>query len=404
MIERLKNESYINFVKRITQNLEDGIIDYDSWGKLVLGENIYSSENTKRCAKFFSQFIKNLEQDELNEIKNDKQLEEIIRAKDELIKERKKIQTINIEYNANIRSEARFELFVEKIKESISQLKPIYFSDKIYAPKSVESTGVLCIADAHNGVEIDMPSLFGETVNVYSPEILKDRLNNLAELVIKDKENFINYKKLIIFDLGDAIQGILRLSDLAKLKTGVIESTLEYAEMISNWLAKLSNNLEVPIEYVCLGGNHAEMRFLEKGRNWEEENLGKVIREFIALRLKDNKNIKVEPYSEFGFKTIQNINILAIHGDNVKNDFEEISYWENYHNITIDILIMGHVHHGEQNTVGYGLTGDKEVIKVPSLVGVDSFSKKMRKLARAGAKFMLFENNEKTWEKTYHLN
>ena len=404
MIERLKNESYINFVKRITQNLEDGIIDYDNWGKLVLGENIYSSGNTKRCAKFFSRFIKNLEQDELNEIKNDKQLEEIIRAKDELIKERKKIQTINIEYNANIRSEARFELFVEKIKESISQLKPIYFSDKIYAPKSVESTGVLCIADAHNGVEIDMPSLFGETVNVYSPKILKDRLNNLAELVIKDKENFINYKKLIIFDLGDAIQGILRLSDLVKLKTGVIESTLEYAEMISNWLAKLSNNLEVPIEYICLGGNHTEMRFLEKGRNWEEENLGRVIREFIALRLKDNKNIKVEPYSEFGFKTIQNINILAIHGDNAKNDFEEISYWENYHNITIDILIMGHVHHGEQNTVGYGLTGDKEVIKVPSLVGVDSFSKKMRKLARAGAKFMLFENNEKTWEKTYHLN
>ena len=403
-MQKLNNESHLAFAKRATEALQDGLIDYEEWGEAVLGENIYSSENTRRCAKFFTQFIYNLENDEIEKIEDKDKVEEIKQAMEELVKERKKIQTANVEYNANLRSEARAEMFNEQVIQAIDNLKPVQFTKRLYKEPVLEATAVLCIADAHNGVEINMSSLFGEVVNVYSPEILKARLNSLANQVIKDKERLIDYDKLIVFDLGDAIQGMLRLSDLSKLKTGVLQSALDYAEMISQWLNFLSDKLEVPIEYVCLGGNHCECRFLEKGKNWEEENLGLVIQRFVELRLQNNPNITVDPYSEFGFKTVQGVNILAIHGDDAKNDFDEISYWENYHNISIDILIMGHVHHGEQKTVGYGLTGDKEVIKVPSLAGVDSFSKKCRKLARAGAKFMLFEDGSKTWEKTIVLN
>ena len=403
-IERKGDESYLSFVERATSALSDGLIDCQQWGRAVVGDDLYSEENTRRIAKFFAQFIQNLENDKINMIDDVDEVEKIKKLTEELAKERKKIQTANVEYNANLRSEARAEMFNEQVIEAIHNLKPIKFTKKLYKESSSESTAILCIADAHNGVEINMSSLFGEVVNVYSPEILKARLNKLANQVIKDKEQLIDYDKLIVFDLGDAIQGMLRLSDLSKLKTGVLQSALDYAEMIAQWLNFLSNELEVPIEYVCLGGNHCECRFLEKGRNWEEENLGLVIQHVIDLRLQNNPNITIDPYSEFGFKTVQGVNILAIHGDDAKNDFDEISYWENYHNISIDILIMGHVHHGEQNTVGYGLTGDKEVIKVPSLVGVDSFSKKCRKLARAGAKFMLFEDGSKTWEKTIILN
>ena len=403
-IERKGDESYLSFVERATSALSDGLIDYQQWGRAVVGEDLYSEENTRRIAKFFAQFIQNLENDKINMIDDIDEAEKIKKLIEELAKERKKIQTANVEYNANLRNEARAEMFNEQVIEAINNLKPIQFTKKLYKESSPEATAILCIADAHNGVEINMSSLFGEVVNVYSPEILKARLNKLANQVIKDKEQLIDYDKLIVFDLGDAIQGMLRLSDLSKLKTGVLQSALDYSEMIAQWLNFLSNELEVPIEYVCLGGNHCECRFLEKGRNWEEENLGLIIQHIIDLRLQNNPNIVVDPYSEFGFKTVQGVNILAIHGDDAKNDFDEISYWENYHNISIDILIMGHVHHSEQNTVGYGLTGDKEVIKVPSLVGVDSFSKKCRKLARAGAKFMLFEDGSKTWEKTIILN
>ena len=403
-MDRKKNESYLSFSKRVTRALSNKTISYKEWAKSLLNENIYGEENTRRCFVFFEKFLSILENDEINNIQDENKLQEILVAKKELEKERKKIQTINLEYNQYVRDISRFELFNEKIKEAIDNMPALIFSNTIQDKFNSKQTAVLCISDAHNGVEINMQTVFNEPINIYSPDILKKRLNKLADTVIKDYKNNFNYKKLIVFDLGDGIQNILRLSDIAKLKTGVIDSVLQYAEMISQFLNKIQNELNIQIEFSCLGGNHSELRLISTGRNWESENLGKVIREFIALRLKDNQNIKVDPYSDFSFKQIEGINILAIHGDDSKKNINEISYWEQYHNITIDILLMGHFHHQEQISLGYSPTGDKEIIIVPSLIGIDEFSRKNRKLARAGAKFILFEDNNKTWEKVIYLN
>lgn len=403
-MDRKKNESYLSFSKRVTWALSNKTISYKEWAKSLLNENIYGEENTRRCFVFFEKFLSILENDEINNIQDENKLQEILIAKKELEKERKKIQTINLEYNQYVRDISRFELFNEKIKEAIDNMPALIFSNTIQDKFNSKQTAVLCISDAHNGVEINMQTVFNEPINIYSPDILKKRLNKLADTVIKDYKNNFNYKKLIVFDLGDGIQNILRLSDIAKLKTGVIDSVLQYAEMISQFLNKIQNELNIQIEFSCLGGNHSELRLISTGRNWESENLGEVIREFIALRLKDNQNIKVDPYSDFSFKQIEGINILAIHGDDSKKNINEISYWEQYHNITIDILLMGHFHHQEQISLGYSPTGDKEIIIVPSLIGIDEFSRKNRKLARAGAKFILFEDNNKTWEKVIYLN
>lgn len=403
-MDRKKNESYLSFSKRVTRALSNKTISYKEWAKSLLNENIYGEENTRRCFVFFEKFLSILENDEINNIQDENKLQEILIAKKELEKERKKIQTINLEYNQYVRDISRFELFNEKIKEAIDNMPALIFSNTIQDKFNSKQTAVLCISDAHNGVEINMQTVFNEPINIYSPDILKKRLNKLADTVIKDYKNNFNYKKLIVFDFGDGIQNILRLSDIAKLKTGVIDSVLQYAEMISQFLNKIQNELNIQIEFSCLGGNHSELRLISTGRNWESENLGKVIREFIALRLKDNQNIKVDPYSDFSFKQIEGINILAIHGDDSKKNINEISYWEQYHNITIDILLMGHFHHQEQISLGYSPTGDKEIIIVPSLIGIDEFSRKNRKLARAGAKFILFEDNNKTWEKVIYLN
>jgi hypothetical protein len=403
-MDRKKNESYLSFSKRVTRALSNKTISYKEWAKSLLNENIYGEENTRRCFVFFEKFLSILENDEINNIQDENKLQEILIAKKELEKERKKIQTINLEYNQYVRDISRFELFNEKIKEAIDNMPALIFSNTIQDKFNSKQTAVLCISDAHNGVEINMQTVFNEPINIYSPDILKKRLNKLVDTVIKDYKNNFNYKKLIVFDLGDGIQNILRLSDIAKLKTGVIDSVLQYAEMISQFLNKIQNELNIQIEFSCLGGNHSELRLISTGRNWESENLGKVIREFIALRLKDNQNIKVDPYSDFSFKQIEGINILAIHGDDSKKNINEISYWEQYHNITIDILLMGHFHHQEQISLGYSPTGDKEIIIVPSLIGIDEFSRKNRKLARAGAKFILFEDNNKTWEKVIYLN
>ena len=122
------------------------------------------------------------------------------------------------------------------------------------------------------------------------------------------------------------------------------------------------------------------------------------------MRLRDNPNVVVAPYAECGFKTIQGVNILAYHGDDAKGDLDELNFWQDYHGIDIDILLMGHFHHLDNKAVGVGLNTEKEVIRCPSIVGVDDFSKRCRKMCRAGAIFIMFEDGEKTWQRKYVLN
>lgn len=403
-MERNEKEDYLSFVDRATYALMNGDIRCNEWSESVLGSIPYSEETLRRVGICFDLFLKKLEsQDESSTDDNMLALKQI---RDEIKAERIKLQTVNLEANVNARADARNQLFEEKMLSAINRLEPINVKRAYTQNYPHKCEGVLCIADAHYGTEINLKSLFGEVVNTYSPEIFKARMNKLLADICSDKDRYFDYTKLTVFDMGDAIQGILRMSDLIKLKAGVIESTMEYAEFISQWLTVLSNELEMPIDYICLGGNHSELRMIggKKG-DFESENMGKLIREFIYLRLKDNPNITVAPYSECGFKNIQGLNILAYHGDDAKNDSEEISFWEQYNQIDIDILLEAHLHHKEEVSIGYALNGgDKEVIHVPSLVGADPFSKKCRKLARAGAKFMVLEDGVKTWEKIYYLN
>jgi hypothetical protein len=53
----------------------------------------------------------------------------------------------------------------------------------------------------------------------------------------------------------------------------------------------------------------------------------------------------------------------------------------------IDILIGGHKHHYAAETVGIG----KDIISVPSIVGVDPYSMSIGKTADAGAMFIIVE-------------
>ena len=170
---------------------------------------------------------------------DDDRVREIKQAKEDLMRERKKIQTVNLEYHANMRNEARGELFNEFILEAIDRLEPLKKSEVVLpVPKQGKSVGVLCIADAHYGVEIELKSIFNETVNVYNPTVFKGRMYKLMEQIVNDYDN-LGYDELIVFDLGDAVENILRTTSLTKLHTGVIDSALQYAEFMANWMNEL---------------------------------------------------------------------------------------------------------------------------------------------------------------------
>ena len=353
-IERKGDESYLSFVERATSALSDGLIDYQQWGRAVVGEDLYSEENTRRIAKFFIQFIQNLENDTIEQIDDKDKLSKIKKAIEELKTERIKIQTANLEYNANARAEARGDLFQERIVEAIGRLEPIEVKHIKVTPSNGQ-VGLLCLSDFHAGSIYEVKGLYGEIVNKYDFEIMKNRLWRLIGLIESDD---IIVDKLIVANLGDFFENILRLSSLTKLREPVVDTVIKFSEFMAQWLVELQKRLDIPIEVVTVGGNHDVNRILGQQPQLEEENLGKIVAEFLKLRLAQCHDIQVDDYTDVAVKTIGPVNVMFTHGED-KDLATTIEYFSNLYNIDADEIYAGHLHRPESRAIGITELGDR---------------------------------------------
>lgn len=329
---------------------------------------------------------------------DDEYLRKLEEKKREIQKETVKLQTEKNEYNKWIREDARNEMIVDRIIKAICSL------DKLSIPEQIVATPgnkeyLLLFGDEHFGAEFEIKDLFGNTINSYSPEIFEERMNYLLYQVIEliEKENI---EVLNIFSLGDFADGILRTSQLMKLRYGVIESTIKYAEYISNWLNILSKY--VKIRYQQCAGNHTELRLLTgKKGDFPNENMEQVLKVFIKERLKDNPNFfMIENPTGYAYTQLGAYTVLGIHGE-VKNMTQAINDFSRVYGVPIDYLVAGHYHHSRSEVVGI----NSEVINAPSIVGVDPYSISLNKTANAGATLLVFDKIQgKTCEYSIKLN
>lgn len=399
-MEKYIDESYLAFAKRATDALQDGLIDYEEWGEAVLGENIYSQENTRRCAKFFVQFLQNFENDEVKQIDDKDKVAEIERAKQELKAERIKIQTANLEYNANARAEARSELFNERLIETVKALKPIQVKHIEHKYYNQGKTGLLCISDLHAGSNYEIKGLYNEIVNSYSFDIMKDRLWKLIGLVEAD---YVEYDNLIVGICGDLFENMLRMTSLTKLKEPVIDTVINTSEFLCQWIGELQRRLETNIRVVTVGGNHDTCSFLGSKPRFEEENLTKIVTKFMQIRFEDNPNIQIDPFTDVAIVNIQDVSVMIEHGED--SDLQTtLEYFSNLYNVDIDEIIAGHYHRPESKAVGITELGDRMIYRIGSICGCDTYSKKLKKAAKPSAYFALYEKDQgHTWSKNYYL-
>lgn len=393
---------YLSQVKLATQQLEDKMISRQEWAKLVLGEeyaNVFSDDYLGRAARCFSIFIKNTENDEIECANDEDAVAAIKSAQEELIKERKRLQTVNLQAQEYYRAVGRAELLKEQIQEAINSLAPVEVKHIEYT-QPTERTGLLVIADAHYDSNFSLNGLFGETVNVYDKDTFKTRMWALLGKI--DADGFCFDKLKVVF-AGDSLEGVLRLSSLTKLRQPVVKSLMEYAEFVSQWIVEVSNRLGVPVEVAMVPGNHTISRYLSQKPELPEENLEYIIHAFVSLRLKDCENITVAPYDDVYFTTIYNENFLFAHGEN--KDLEALmAYFENLYNVSIDACYGAHYHGASSKDIGVGNVGGRRIIRVPSMVGTDAFAKKLLKNNRAGAYFACFDENGECFNKIYYLN
>lgn len=390
----LTEEQYDQCLSDIVDKL-DGVSDLD-WEEIKVKYNIPYAVDVLRKANgtiFGGYAIKKYLDSKYYDMDDDDKLST-------LKKERIKIQTEKLELNRNLREQARDELIVEHIKEAIATLPPIKIPAKIEVAES-DKEYLLCFADAHYGIEFEIKDLFGNVVNAYSPEIFADRMNTLLGEVVKTiKENKI--KKLSVWELGDAIQGMLRLnSQLMQLRYGVIESSLLYAEYVANWLNELSKHVVVEFQMV-VDSNHNQLRLCGAPKNaFPDENMSKVISSFLKERLKNNSNIIItENPTGMNYGIFAGSSVLGMHGE-VRNLGVAINDIARVYNTPLDYIIAGHKHHAETTEVGI----NAEAIHIRSIIGADPFGMSLNRVSNAGASMFVFENGKgKVCEYTYKLN
>lgn len=309
---------------------------------------------------------------------------DIMVQKRNLEKERKKLQTEKLEYNRWLRENAREELIEEGIYDAISNLVPLDVPEVREVPKSNRGA-VLCLADAHFNTEFEIKGLFGEVLNSYSPEIFYQRMWYLRDKVkeIVQRENITN---LTVFGLGDDNDGILRLTDnLFKLRWGILDSTLIYANFMAEWINEVSKFVNVNLHMVE-DSNHNQLRICGAPKNaFKGENLSKVIVHTIRARLGNNPCVTVcENPTGYVYKNVVGYNIMGIHGE-VKSLKDALDNLSRLYGLRIDYLVGGHMHHSEE----YGF--DCEGISVGSIIGIDSYSTSLMRSSNASATMLIFE-------------
>ena len=353
-------------------------------------------ESTYR--KKYQAFQKMLSANQSKFVDSDAQLQEIQVQKRELEKAKVKLQTEKLEYARWIREEARDELITEKICESIASLPSLEIPQYIQPVHNTRAYA-LVFGDEHYGAEFEIKGLFGDVLNTYSPEIFEERMwslfNQTVEIIQKENIDTLN-----VFSMGDFSDGCLRVSQLMKLRYGVVDGTIKYADFICNWLNELTRYARV--KFQMTNGNHTELRMLGQPKGtFTEDNMGKVVSEFIKTRLKDNDNFTfIENPTGYIYAQLACHTILGIHGE-VKNMENAIKEFSKIYSVPIDYLLAGHLHHSRIEEVGM----NSEVINVPSVVGIDPYSLSLNKTSNASGKLLVFEQTKgKVCEYTLKLN
>lgn len=408
MEEKLKkreDESKLEYVKRIVYGkLKDKTIDndYSELAPLVFDKE-YSSDVARRMFYGARNVLDMIDENKINNVDDNEVLKEIQLETIEKRKERKKIQALNVELNRLLREQSKSELWWENISDTIKNMKSIEVPNLIKRENILEKDGLLIIADCHYGRECTIKGLFGEIISEYNTNIFKERMWNLLEQVI-EVCNERQLTHLNLFNLGDFIDGLLRISQLNSLQLGVIDSVLEYSEFMAIWLNELSKNIS--IDYYQTQGNHDEVRVLTgKKGDFPHENVSKLIIEFIELRLKDNRNITIhKSETDFVYKNIMGVNVLGYHGED-KNLNNSLRYFRSFYKQPIDLLFGGHLHSQSLSTEGIGEYGDAQCIRVNGICGIDDYSVRLQKASRAGANMFIFkEGKGKTSQEDFWLN
>lgn len=378
----MKNESDDEFVVRICSNKER-IGSWEDVASIInteLGKNFGES----KYRKDYQTFQRIFEANRYNIIDSEKYIEDIRVAKEELQKERYKLQTEKLEYFRQLRYNARDELFEQHIIESVGKVSesiPLYFNETENIENDKEA--VIFLADWHYGMTTD------NIWNKYNTDICRQRIEKFSEKCVNNI-NLHTPSVVHIVLLGDFANGAIHTTSRIASEEDVCDQLMHVSELIAQFVNHIANcESVIHTNVYSTYGNH--MRTIQnKKESVHSDNLEKIIPWWVSERLSGRRDISIikSEYKEFIKLNVCGYNICCVHGDldNVKNLGVMVNtIFTKKFNETIDYTVSADKHHTESFE-----SFNIENIIIRSMCGTDNYANDKRLYSNPGQTIMFF--------------
>ena len=382
-MEKNNNESFIAYIRRVTNACSNKQLTYTEWGDYLLGEeNVYTEDNCRKGYYIVKKLLCKI--DESIEITDDELIKQLESIKDEIYKERVKLQATKLSESRYDRQDSRFELFYENIKDAIIRLE----QPKLIRTSINESDTqyILGFGDIHYG------ATYKSVNNEYSREECKRRFGVLLSYM----EGFIeseNISHLKIINVADTIQGILRLTDLQINDIPVVDSVVEISRILAEFLNELSASCSIEY-YHAPQANHSQIRPLgSKASEVATEDMERIIINYVSDLLSNNDRVEVITNFEKDYVDIKifDFECFATHGHKIKDVKGVISDMSNRNRKFYSYAFLGHTHSANEIIVGEDEFSNKEVLTIPAFIGSDPYADSLFVGSKGMAKLYLFD-------------
>ena len=379
-MERKENETYISYIKRVTNACSDKKISYSEWGDYILGtDNNYSSENLRKAFYVVYKLLNKIDEnncdyDAIKDLEN---------LRDEIYKERCRLQDIQREKRNDLRVEARFENLLEVVKDNIGFMPTYEIKDfKSINKNQDKKYAVLQLSDWHCGALVD------NQFNYYNVDTMVDRAT-------KVRNNALEYCKLhnvtdLVIEInGDMVNGAIHVSSRVESEEGVIQQVITVTDV----LAKLINSMKPyfnSIKIVTTLGNHGRLT-PNKSDSITNENFEMLIPTMLRDKLSDIKIIDSKGL-DFTKYEIDGKIIMVSHGQN-DSMTKVISDFSKMFKVVPNEVHLGHTH-------SYTDINDCD-IKVTvngSLIGSDDYAITIRKVTTPSQNLIVYEKDRCIYE------
>lgn len=291
--------------------------------------------------------------------------DEIIRLK----KERQKLSDARVEYNRQIRQEARKESYSEMVKRIICEnVEPTDLKVQYHTFNS--NTDLLVhLTDIHTGIEINNWN------NIFNQDILKERIEKFTSEILKIRD--LHKSENCYLVIGEILSGIIHNNLRLQNNMDLMTQFKYVSELISAMLIKIANHFDHIYVYVT-PGNHSRIS-PKKEDSLDGENMDVLLPFYLKAKLQNINNIdicenNIDP--EIAMFNIRGNNVFASHGHK-DNPASVVQNFTMIFGIKPDIVLLGHRHLNGLTTVY-----NAKVIESGCCSGTDQYAMSIRKTNR----------------------